>query len=82
MITLYRSALIGYFVTVIHDGKEVSETERQFLLNWKLARRRQRKLLAAAAVSQKKNGIPSARDILQPPPPPTMPPMPTRKPVK
>lgn len=68
---------------IIHDGKEVSETERQFLLNWKLARRRQRKLLAATVASQKKNGIPSAKEILQPPPPPpTMPVMPTRKPVK
>ena len=74
--------LTACFVSAIHDGKEVSETERQFLLNWKLARRRQRKLLAAAVASQKKNGMPSAKEILQPPPPPTMPPLPTRKPVK
>lgn len=77
------TVVTSYFAAVLHDGKEISETERQFLLNWKLARRRQRKLLAAAAaVSQKKNGIPTAKEILQLPPPPTMPAMPARKPVK
>jgi len=66
----------------VHDTKEISETERQFLMNWKLARRRQRKLMAAAA-TQKRNGMPTAKEILQPAPhPPTMPPLPARKPVR
>ena len=70
------------------DGREVSETERQFLLNWKTMRRARRKQQRLAQrYLQKQNAIdpanviPTAQQILssQPAPPLTMPALPARQ---
>lgn len=69
------------------DGREVSETEKQFLVNWKAmhkARRKQQKVLQAPRMepSESSKAIPTAKQILtssRPAPPLTMPALPARQ---
>ncbi len=62
------------------DGKEVSDTERQFLVNWKAIRRARRKNQKQVADPLNIETIPTAKQILHKGPPPlTMPALPPRQ---
>ena len=71
-------------LTGVVDGKEVSDTERQFLVNWKAMRKARRKhqrhLMEYPDPLTNSDAIPTAKQIVYKAPPPlTMPALPPRQ---
>ena len=79
--------IVCFYRVGVVDGREVGETEKQFLVNWKAmrkARRKQQKALQAPRMepSESSKAIPTAKQILtssRPAPPLTMPALPARQ---